>query len=169
MNEAVAVCPHCGKRRPDAATDLAEAKLSPDEINAMLAFDGLGDNAPTQGVMQTVLIPHDRTQGLARIAELALTVMCLPMILSGVIILAFERRRARIREAQDTMTGEAGPVVAMIVAGTITLASILTFLVSTTTTITVIGVEIAGLIARAAIRSHANDSISRSLTRVDRR
>jgi len=168
MNAAVAVCPHCGKRRPDAATDLADAKLSPAEINAMLAFDSAGDAAPSRGLLQALLIPHDRTQGIARVAELVLTAVCLPMILAGVLMLAFDRRRARTREAQDAMAGEAGPVVAMIVAGTITLATILTFLVSTTTTVAVIGIEIAGLIVRAVIRSRANESNGRSLTRVER-
>jgi len=159
MNDAVAVCPHCGKRRPGAAAGIGDAKLSADEIGALLAVDAPGPESP-QGLFQTLLLPHPRTYGIARIAEVVLTIGCLPMIIVGAITLVFGRRR--------DMPGEIMPVVVMSGVGGVGLGSILALVMDVPTALAIVGAEIAGLIVRGVIRSRAAETRSQALTRIDR-
>ena len=159
MNDAVAVCPHCGKRRPDAAAGIGDAKLSAAEIGALLAVDAPAQE-PSQGLFQTLLLPHPQTYGIARTAEIALTIGCLPMIIAGALTLVFGRRR--------DMPGEITPVVVMSGVGGVGLGSILALVMDVPTALAIVGAEIAGLIVRGVIRSRAVDTGSRNLTRIDR-
>ena len=159
MNDSVAVCPHCGKRRPDAVSGLGDAKLSAEEIGALLAVDA-PSSEPSQSLFQALLLPHPQTYGIARTAEIALTIGCLPMILVGAITLAFGRRR--------DMPGEVTPVVVMSGVGGVGLGSLLALVTDVPTALAIVGAEIAGLIVRGVIRSRAVDTRSRNLTRIDR-
>jgi hypothetical protein len=159
MNDAAAVCPHCGKRRAGAASNLGDAKLSGAEIAALLTLDAPASEPP-QNLFQSLLLPHPQTFGLARTSEIVLTIACLPMILVGAMTLAFGRRRE--------MHGEVTPVVVMSGVGGVGLGSLLALVADIPTTLVIVGAEIAGLIIRGVIRSRAVDSRSRSLTRIDR-
>src|SRR5215468_4161777 len=91
MNDGLAVCPHCGARR--AVTE--RPKLSGDEIRALLATDRSARDAEPRGLIQTLVLPHPATRGAARVAEVALTVLGLPLVISGALALALTRRARR--------------------------------------------------------------------------
>lgn len=165
MNAAAIVCPHCGARRPGATPGLA-GKLSLDEMGALIAIEGTHE-APAQGVLPTLILPHPLTHGRARAAELACTVIALPMVLVGALSLGLSRRRTR-RSADET-SGEAMPVLAMSGLGGLGMYSVLSFAgLSTIATIAVITGSIAALITRGVIRSHASSKRSRDLHRLAR-
>lgn len=89
MNDGLVVCPHCGARR--ALTE--RPKLSGDEIRALLVTGPGGHDAAPRGLMQTLVLPHPETHGATRLAELVLTVLGLPLVLSGAVALGLTRRK----------------------------------------------------------------------------
>jgi DNA-directed RNA polymerase subunit RPC12/RpoP len=94
MNDGLAVCPHCGKRR--ALTE--RPKLSGDEIRALLATDKSTRERAPRGLIQALVLPHPATRGAARLAEIALTLVGLPVVVSAAAALALTRR-ARLAAA----------------------------------------------------------------------
>jgi DNA-directed RNA polymerase subunit RPC12/RpoP len=88
MNDGLVVCPHCGARR--VLTE--RPKLSGDEIRALLVVSSGGHDAP-RGLLQTLVLPHPETHGAARLAELVLTVLVLPLVLCCAIAIGLTRRK----------------------------------------------------------------------------
>jgi hypothetical protein len=152
MNDGLAVCPHCGARR--ALTE--RPKLSGAEIRALLATDrGLRDAEPPRGLLQTLVLPHPATRGAARLAELALTVLGLPLVVAGAVTLALTRR-ARLTAASG---GELPPALAMTVFGGGSLFLRLPAAIA--------GAAIAAVWVRALIRSRADARRGRDLQRIE--
>jgi len=162
MNSASVVCPHCGARRAKPA----EVKLDNAEMRALLAIEGAGQDDEEREWIATIVLPHRSTYGAARAAELALTVVSLPLVLTGVILYAFKRRSAR---KQGRMHGEIGPLLIMSTSGALSLWSVLSLAgVSGGATIAIIGGSIAALIARAVIRMRSAGTRDRELHRIDK-
>lgn len=109
MNDGLAMCPHCGARR--ALTE--RPKLSSDEIRALLATDRTARDGEPRGLVQTLVLPHPATRGTARLAELALTLLGLPLVISGAVSIALTRR-ARLTAASG---GDLSAALAMTVFG----------------------------------------------------
>jgi DNA-directed RNA polymerase subunit RPC12/RpoP len=111
MNDGLAVCPHCGARRALAG----RPKLSGDEIRALLATDPTARDGEPRGLMQALILPHPATRGAARAAEIALTLVGLPIVLSSAVAIALTRRARRAVAAGGelpaalTMTVFCGP------------------------------------------------------------
>ena len=165
MSSEAAVCPHCGARSAGAPRQIADVKLSPDEIRALVAVDQASREGvdPPRGLVQTVLSPHPRTSGGTRTAEIALTIACLPIILCGLLPLAFVRRVARGRATE--VVGEAGAVLTIAVSGGVGLASLLVGGdLSALQILGIVGGEIALLVIRGTVRAQA--SASRELMRL---
>ena len=153
MNAQAIVCPHCNARRADVPSGAAGKNLSPAEIRAMLALQ-LAPPAPSGGMMALIL-PHPSTTGTARTVELLLTVISLPLILSGALALVFSRRnRRRVNEG----SGEAVAVTLMITLGSGILWTGLDWGLhaSGKTVAYTLLVTITALIVRAVIRSRAS-------------
>ncbi len=87
MSAAAVACPHCGTRqagrdplpeheRP-APGPMAKAKLSSEEMAAMLAIDSVKspkvESGP--GLFSVLLLPHPMTSGVARILDVLLTIV----------------------------------------------------------------------------------------------
>lgn len=161
MNAAAIVCPHCGARRAGAEPGLAGKDLSKDEVKAMLAIHG-EHQAPSQGILPTLVLPHPTTHGSARAIELACTVIALPLVIVGALSLGLGRRRTR-RSAEQT-TGEVVPVLAAGGLGGFGLYGVLTFAgLSSATALGVVGVGIAALITRGVVRARATNTRDRDL------
>lgn len=165
MSSEAAVCPHCGARSAGAPTRLAEVKMSPRELRALVAVDpdlhGRED-APRTPV-QAVLVPHPRTHGATRVLEVGLTIACLPLILSGLLPLLLARRLARGRAVE--LSGEAAAVTTIAVSGGVGLASVLLETSwSLGQILATVGGEIVLLVVRGVVR--ANASASRELMRL---
>ena len=153
------VCPHCNARRGD----VAPPPMSQDEIRAMIAVDSPSPDEG-DGKVSTLILPHPATRGLARTVELALTIATLPLVLAGVVTLAFARKR---REKYETGRGELVPTLAMAGLGGLGFATILSLLdVSTGMTIAITGGSMLALFVRAGIRGHAASARSRNLHRL---
>lgn len=135
MNDGLAVCPHCGGRR--AVTE--RPKLSGDEIRALLATDRTTRDGERRGLMQTMIVPHPATRGAARVAEIALTVLGLPLVLSGAATIALTRR-ARLTAAPG---GELPAAMVMTVFGGAGLLGL---------PVALVGASIAAIWLRALIR-----------------
>ena len=147
VNDQAAVCPHCGKRR--IAASLPGAKPSKEEIIALLAMQ-TSARPPSEGLFQTLLLPHAATSGGARMVELACTVISLPLILAGITTFMFGRK------SSEASRGELAPVIRMTLFGTLGLVSLLGFAgVATGTMIAITGVSLAALWTRGLIRASA--------------
>jgi DNA-directed RNA polymerase subunit RPC12/RpoP len=155
MHDGLAVCPHCGARR--AVTE--RPKLSGDEIRALLATDPTARDGESRGLIQTLVLPHPATRGAARAAEIALTLIGLPSVLSGAIAIALTRR-ARLTAAAGgelpaalTMTVFCGPDLFLAPAS-------------------LVGASIAAIWLRALIRSRSaarrGVDLHRDLHRIER-
>lgn len=137
MNDGLAVCPHCSARR--ALTE--RPKLSHEEIRALLVTDPVARSAePARGMLQALVLPHPATSGGARIAELVLTVVGLPLVVSGALAIGLTRR-ARLTSASG---GEVPPALAMTVFGGAGLLGLPPLLV---------GASVAAVWLRALIRA----------------
>ena len=148
MSDTLAVCPHCGTRR----AVIAPPAWSKDEIRALLVTDpSTRDAAPSGGVLQTLVLPHPSTHGVARFVELALTAISLPLVVVGTAGAALVGRR-RTRGALSA-GGELAPVVAMTIAGACCLDLV---------SLPVVAVPVIALWLRAAIRLRAAASPSRA-------
>lgn len=138
MNDGLAVCPHCGARR--ALTE--RPKLSGEEIRALLATDRSARDGEPRGLVQALVLPHPATRGAARLAEIVLTLLGLPLVISGAVSLALTRR-ARLTVASG---GELPAALAMTVFGGAGLLGLPAPLV---------GASIAAIWLRALVRSRA--------------
>jgi RNA polymerase subunit RPABC4/transcription elongation factor Spt4 len=149
VNEQAAVCPHCGKRR--ATPGIAGSKLSKEEIGALIAIDDASrPAAESEGLFETLVLPHPNTSGAARTAELVLTVLSFPLIVAGVSTLAFRRR------TRKASRGELSPVIRMTVIGGVGMVSLLALAgMSTGMMVAITGGSIAALWARGIIRARA--------------
>lgn len=150
MNDGLAVCPHCGARR--AVTE--RPRLSGDEVRALLATDRSARDAEPRGLIQTLVLPHPATRGAARLAEIALTVLGLPLVISGVAALALTRR-ARLTAAPG---GEIPAALAMTVFGGAGLLGLPAALV---------GASIAAVWLRALIRIRSAPDRRADLHRIE--
>jgi DNA-directed RNA polymerase subunit RPC12/RpoP len=138
MNDGLMVCPHCGARR--ALTE--RPRLSGDEIRALLATDQTVRAGEPRGLIQTLILPHPATRGVARLAEVALTVVGLPLVISGAVSLGLTRR-ARLTAASG---GELPAALLMTVFGGAGLLGL---------PVAVVGASLAAVWLRALIRSRA--------------
>ncbi len=164
MNAAALVCPHCGKRRPDGEVGLAGKALSKEEVNALIAIHG-SDTAPSEGLLPTLIFPHQATHGTARAVEIVCTVVALPMVILGAFSIALSRRRTR--QTADQTQGELTPILAMSIVGGLGLYTVLSLAgLGFATSLAMIGGSISALIVRGAIRSHASTKRSRDLHRL---
>ncbi len=150
MNDGLAVCPHCGVRR--AVTE--RPRLSGDEIRALLATDRSARAGEPRGLVQTLVLPHPATRGAARLAEIALTLVGLPLVISGAASIALTRR-ARLTAASG---GELSAALAMTVFGGVGLLGLPALLV---------GASITAIWLRALIRSRAAARRSVDLHRIE--
>jgi hypothetical protein len=150
MNDGLAVCPHCGARR--AMTE--RPKLSGDEIRALLATDRSARDAEPRGLIQALVLPHPATRGAARVAELALTVLGLPLVISGAVALALTRRARRTVAS----SGELPAALAMTVFGGVGLLGLPAALV---------GASIAAIWLRALIRIRSAPDRRADLHRIE--
>ena len=154
MSDVAVVCPHCNARRAGATAGLAGKSLSPEEIYALIATDAALAPAPSQGLLPTLILPHPQTTGAARTAELALTVVSLPLVAAGALSLAIVR--SRTRRKYEAMRGELTPVLAMLSLGGFGLSGALSLLgVSFATNLAITAGSMVALIARGVIRSRA--------------
>ena len=150
MNDGLAACPHCGARR--AVTE--RPKLSSDEIRALLATDPTARALEQRGLIQTLVLPHPATRGAARIAEIALTVLGLPLVISGAAALALTRR-ARLTAAAG---GEVPAALAMTVFGGAGLLGL---------PVALVGGSLAAIWLRALIRIRTARGRSVDLHRIE--
>lgn len=150
MNDGLAVCPHCGARR--AVT--GRPKLSGDEIRALLATDRSARDAEPRGLIQTLVLPHPATRGAARLAEIALTVLGLPLVISGAAAIALTRRARRTAASG----GELPAALAMTVFGGAGLLGLPAVLV---------GASIAAIWLRALIRIRSAPDRRADLHRIE--
>jgi hypothetical protein len=158
MNAQAVICPHCNARRPDVPTGAAGKNLSPAEIRAMLVLQV--PPQPRGGALSTLLLPHPSTTGTARAVELVLSLISLPLVLSGALAMSLSRAsRARMQKVSGA-GDEAGPVVLMILIGSGVLWTVLDLVFHATgaTVAWTLGVTTAALIARAVIRARASDA-----------
>src|SRR5258706_1788346 len=163
VNTSSAVCPHCGMRRNNVSPGVA-GKLSKDEIRALVVVGDAGHGQePSQGLLPTQILPHPATTGLARAAELLLTVVSFPMVAAGTLMIAVTRRASHRRKLQTT-SGEVAPVVVM---SGLSLPMYLTIFGMTPLGFGLTVGSIACLATRGMIRSGAATANSRELTRMD--
>ncbi len=148
VNDQAAVCPHCGKRR--IAVSLAGAKPSKEELVALLAMQNSA-RPPSEGLFQTLLLPHPATTGTARLVELVCTALSFPLILAGVSTFMFGKK------SSEASRGELAPVVRMTLFGTLGMVSVLGFAgVATGTMLAITGISLVALWTRGVIRASAN-------------
>jgi hypothetical protein len=163
MNDAAIVCPHCNARRAGIAPGLAGKALSPAEIRALVLTNEVLAPAPAPGLFSALVLPHASTTGVARIVEVALTVVSLPLVAAGA--LTFALSRSRTRRKYEATRGELAPVLAMMSLGSLALSTILSLLgASFTANLAVTAVSIVALIGRAMIRSRASTARNRALS-----
>jgi len=153
MSSDLAVCPHCGARR--ARTE--QPRLSQDEIRALLATDPVTRAAEARhGMLHTLMWPHPGTTGGARVVEIALTVLGLPLVLAGALSLALVRRARKLPPAG----GELSAALTMTVFGGLALiGQVPTVLV---------GASLAALWARALLRVRTGGPRRVDLQRIER-
>jgi hypothetical protein len=159
MSSEAAVCPHCGARAAGSPTKIADVKLSPAEIRALISADTAkrGLAAAPRGLVHTLLVPHPRTAGGARVTEIALTIAALPIIVCGLLPLVGIRRVTRGRVTDSG--GEAGTVLTVSVSGGVTLISLLAETALSIGAIAiVIGAQVVLLVSRSVVRSRAEAS-----------
>jgi hypothetical protein len=137
--------------------DLTGQKLSPQEVRALLLTSTpLDHRTSSAGMFPTMLFPHPGTEDGARRLELALTVVCAPLILAGTAALAVRRV---IRRKPISVTGEAGPVLAMALFGSLPLDQVLALLDFSGAARLAVGLgSLAALSLRAVIRARATPS-----------
>jgi len=160
MNAQAVVCPHCGARR--AAVTMAEAKLSKDEIRALIAIDGTTEVDDGRGLVATMFEPHPQTTGRARTLEIVLTVIAAPMVVTG--LLGIVLGRARLRRKLLAAKGEAVSALAMSFFGGLTMYSLLQALHAPALPLTAI--SIGAVWVRSIIRGNAASSRTRELAQL---
>ncbi len=174
MSAAAARCPHCGvvqsraaatvgKPRATAAAGAGEGArpvlkdVTLEEARALLAIsearEGRGDSHDDEpGLFAALLLPHPRSAGLAWGAEVALTVVALPLIVASMLGAFFAWRS--LRHADRTMERGLVPRLVALASG-VGLMSSLSFVtdLSSEAVWGLVGVCCAALLARAGIRA----------------
>jgi hypothetical protein len=140
---------------------MAGIALTKDEVRTLLATDPASEAEDDgRGFWSTLFLPHPKTRGGGRIAELALTVAALPLVVAGVVgIGLFTMRRRRYRaQLLASARGEATVALMMSTFGTLTLFGFAP-----------VSLVLAGNVAvwaRAAVRGHAATERTRVLMRL---
>ena len=167
VNDAAAVCPHCGARRIAAASPdkPGNVKMSAEEIQAFLITDAdhlrsQASLASGRGVLEMTILPSSSTLGVARWLDIALTVACLPLLLSGLVGVALKKLFSKAGKASlaDVRGGEYTTVLVTMLVGTSVLWTAMSFTdMATVTVFEWVGVQTALLLVRAKIRVVANE------------
>lgn len=162
VSERAAACPHCGARREGAGI----GPLSRDEAAALLALADRGGGSGQEGMFAILVLPHDRSHGGARLAQLALTAFGLPLIAAGAPMVLFAYWRTR--RAAHATTSEWGAVGMLGVLGA-PLAFFLLTMVGLGAAIAgpLVVAMLVGLLVRAGIRTRVDEARSRALSRLD--
>jgi hypothetical protein len=88
VNVETVVCPHCGTRRPDAV----RPTFSKEEVRALLVTNDIASKAGDRGIAATLVFPHPEVYGSLRWVELAMTVLCAPLVLVGIALTMLGKR-----------------------------------------------------------------------------
>ncbi len=138
MSASAVSCPHCGARQaerdplPDGERPepgpMAKAKLSSEEVAALLAVEAANAPAPATGpgLFSVLLLPHPMTRGVGRLLDVVLTIAAVPMIVGGLILLVSFGRRRGFAVATRRLKGRVELTAALFAAvlGTASLAII---------------------------------------------
>ncbi|MBK9031906.1 MAG: hypothetical protein IPL61_11370 [Myxococcales bacterium] len=162
MSEATPVCPHCGHRVEAPPPGLGG--LSRDEARALLVMHG-HHGPPERRTVSSYLLPHPRTTGAGRTAELALLVVTAPLWALGLVGFAWSRRRYRAGSQIPMSEGRAAGTLALAGAPSLWLTT-MWWLGSRGALALTVGLGI-GWLARAVIRGRADDRVSLELSRLD--
>ena len=162
VNEQAWKCPHCGAKREG----VTRAKLSNDEVRALVATDTAIKEEEGRPLVETLLYPHPETRGAARTIEIALTVACAPLVLVGIATMYTSRGvMSKLRTVARTTRGEGMSVFVMTVFGAPSFWWIASAMhVPSAGTVTL--AMVALLWVRAYIRSRTSAWKSRELKRL---
>lgn len=159
VNEQARACPHCGAKR----ANVARGKLTNEEVRALIATDSSVSDDEGRGIAETLLFPHPETHGAARTIEIALTVLCAPLVIVG--IAGMKLGRSKMRFLYRTARGEGLSAFIMTVFGGISFWTVLDLLhVPSPFTLTVVSVMCLWI--RAYVRSRTQAWRSRELSRL---
>lgn len=163
VNERATQCPHCGARR-DTAGPLT---LSGDEAKALLAMNDRGSApAGAVGAFAMLVLPHERTHGSARTAELVLTVLGSPVVLLGAPMVLLSGRM--LRRSVHTTTSELSAVAMVGLLGAPLAYSVAKWIVgSAPLALAIATVMLGALVMRGMIRSGVTHDRSRLLSALD--
>jgi hypothetical protein len=117
MSEQAVVCPHCGARQAERDPlpeqregDLVRGRyakkpmtgLSKDEVSALIASDvrPAGEERGPRGLFAALVLPHRKTRGAWRAAEIALTVLGLPLVAGATLFVGTVRTVRRFHGAR---------------------------------------------------------------------
>jgi hypothetical protein len=168
MSEVAARCPHCGARQ--SLTAGPAPTMSRDEARALLTMDAINRPAgpPETGIgsFGALFLPHPRTRGLARLAEVVLMVLGLPLIAGSMISMAISRRATRTRRHAMSEGGKLG--TAIISGGSIAWLLLDLARVTTRTELVVLAIGAGALVVRHLIRRRATDDPGDRLARLER-
>ncbi|MDQ3034205.1 MAG: hypothetical protein M3Y87_17485 [Myxococcota bacterium] len=169
MSSVSVRCPHCAAFqarspvKPAAATrsDPPRAmKVSSEEARAMLSVSAVraGDDVEAEadepGVFAGMVLPHPRSSGGTRVAEIVLTVIAAPLVALSLVALA--SLYLRVLRFGGLRARPAGFRIFGGIAGAFALGCFLFAAdLSTTVVAAVLAIEVAALLARAAVRSVA--------------
>ena len=106
------------------------------------------------------ILPSSSTLGVARWLDIALTVACLPLLLSGLVGVALKKLFSKAGKASlaDVRGGEYTTVLVTMLVGTSVLWTAMSFTdMATVTVFEWVGVQTALLLVRAKIRVVANE------------
>jgi RNA polymerase subunit RPABC4/transcription elongation factor Spt4 len=161
MNSQAVVCPHCNARRGASAGD---AKLSTDEVRALLVLNtAKSDRSPPPASVLGLALPQRDRHGLLPLADVLLTIVCAPLILIGLVSVAFMRvfSRMRRRAAERDLPGASSGIATICISGGFGLFMALRGHGSGLA-LAVVVVEIVLLLVRTVLR--ARNTSSHSLT-----
>ena len=142
--------------------------MSAEEIQAFLITDAdhlrsQASLASQRGVLEMTVLPSANTIGTARWLDIALTLVCLPLLLSGLVGVALKKLFSKAGKASlaDVRGGEYTTVLVTMLVGTSVLWTAMSFTeMSTVTVFEWVGVQTALLLVRAKIRVIANERIA---------
>ncbi|WP_053236523.1 hypothetical protein [Sandaracinus amylolyticus] len=146
--------PEPAKPRPpirDVTSDEARAVAKVAAVKDGIDVEGPEDEP---GIVEGLFLPHPRTHGVGRWADIALTVLALPLVMASALALAFLSLRAA------RFGGMRGRPASFRILGVCTGAGLLLSLVSrwtvdTTLLFAIVGAQLAALVVRGALRSAA--------------
>lgn len=170
MSAAAARCPHCAAVQsraqviaPKPVANPADPKpvlrdVSSEEARALLAISDVrggfvDDHDDEPGLFAALLLPHPRSAGPAWAAEVVLTLIALPLIISSMLGAFFAWRS--MRTADRAMERGLAPRLFAIATGTGVLSSVDLFTSADAHVgVWLIGTGWAALLARAGVRSY---------------